>query len=314
MIRVPFDPTKLDGDDRVWWDTWEAKAREATRQIVERWEATGKVSSDKDFDPAIWGELKMWLLKKKFHGKCAYCETRMDRQTKAAEHFRPKAGVKFVADLHTKRKLQVPKVDVGGGQMENHPGYFWLAYDWRNLVPSCDLCNSGAGKNNQFPVAKRHAFALPVPSQGAPKSAVPSKRVKDGYFPASEELDVLEEPLLLHPYFDDPSEHIVFGEHGIEAAAVDKEGKPSAKGTHSIEVYDLKNDALRRKRAEEQRNMAAKFWVALANEQSLGTPLQAAVEAAKAHVVRIAESGDPRPPHLAATRDWIAILSAKLAR
>jgi hypothetical protein len=42
-----------------------------------------------------------------------------------------------------------------------HPGYYWLAYEWTNLLPSCYDCNSfrrhgtmkaGPGKNERFPV------------------------------------------------------------------------------------------------------------------------------------------------------------------
>jgi len=40
---------------------------------------------------------------------------------------------------------------------EPHPGYYWLAYDWRNLLPSCAICNQP--KSTLFPVVGRHAQA-----------------------------------------------------------------------------------------------------------------------------------------------------------
>jgi len=56
-----------------------------------------------------------------FHGKCAYCESPY-RAVDAldVEHFRPKAGV---------------------DEAPNHPGYWWLAAKWTNLLPSCPACN-----------------------------------------------------------------------------------------------------------------------------------------------------------------------------
>jgi uncharacterized protein (TIGR02646 family) len=87
-----------------------------------------------------------------FLGKCAYCEVQfvLD-QTGDVEHFRPKAGV---VDEHDQR------VD--------HPGYYWLAYEWSNLLPSCSKCNRltktkdgrRVGKGERFPVMGRRASSL----------------------------------------------------------------------------------------------------------------------------------------------------------
>ncbi|ADL02219.1 HNH endonuclease [Brevundimonas subvibrioides] len=55
-----------------------------------------------------------------FHGKCAYCESRYDITAPVdIEHFRPKGEV----------------------EGEIHTGYWWLAADWENLLPSCIDCN-----------------------------------------------------------------------------------------------------------------------------------------------------------------------------
>jgi hypothetical protein len=114
-----------------------------------------------------------------FYGKCAYCETDIvGYQHGDVEHFRPKAGVTDEGDL----------------PIDEHPGYYWLAYDWRNLLPSCEKCNQPSeisgrkvGKHNRFPVEGRHA------------------RQPD-------EIEA-EEPLLIHPGSgrpeDDPDLHLV---------------------------------------------------------------------------------------------------------
>src|SRR5690349_1720738 len=56
-----------------------------------------------------------------FHGKCAYCES-VYRAVDALdiEHYRPKGGVT---------------------EDDDHPGYWWLAGVWSNLLPSCPPCN-----------------------------------------------------------------------------------------------------------------------------------------------------------------------------
>ncbi|MGN8275842.1 hypothetical protein ACLEJQ_02225 [Pseudomonas sp. SMV71] len=57
-----------------------------------------------------------------FHKKCAYCESSYKAVMSAqVEHFRPKGRV--TEDLA-------------------HTGYWWLASEWTNLLPSCIHCNS----------------------------------------------------------------------------------------------------------------------------------------------------------------------------
>ena len=60
-------------------------------------------------------------LEKLFHDKCAYCEGKSIGQADwDVEHFRPKGSV---------------------AERDDHPGYYWLAYEWENLYPSCKHCN-----------------------------------------------------------------------------------------------------------------------------------------------------------------------------
>ncbi len=101
-----------------------------------------------------------------FYGKCAYCETNIIAYQRGdVEHFRPKGAVADENDH------PVVLLDEDGeivrdinGQPKLHPGYYWLAYDWRNLLPACSLCNQSStvdgekiGKHNRFPVVGRHA-------------------------------------------------------------------------------------------------------------------------------------------------------------
>jgi hypothetical protein len=101
-----------------------------------------------------------------FYGKCAYCETYIpDYFHGDIDHFRPKAGVTDENDkpIVLKNNQGENLID-DYGQPKFHPGYYWLAYDWCNLLPSCSVCNQPAkigdkkiGKHNRFPVDGQHA-------------------------------------------------------------------------------------------------------------------------------------------------------------
>ncbi len=96
-----------------------------------------------------------------FYGRCAYCESPIaDTQYIQVEHFRPKAGIK---DENSK---VINLKDENGIDTGNpHLGYYWLAYDWRNLLPSCAICNQP--KSTVFPVVGRHAQ---IPSEESNES------------------------------------------------------------------------------------------------------------------------------------------------
>ena len=257
MIHIDFEPQRLTGEQKVWWDNWQGKAAEETQEIIQTWEESKKLSSN-DFNDSIWGELKRWLLENVFHGKCAYCETHIEmaRQHGDAEHFRPKGGVNYKKPGNT--RLTKATGEDESGQLIEHPGYFWLAYHWKNLLPACRFCNSGNSKKNQFPVQKQHVLLKCLTQEAANAlSGKPrqSSTWQNIYYLQPVDLNDLEEPLLLHPHIDEPSEHICFGHAGVESAK-------SIKGTHSIEVYDLKNDELRRARHNAQIQAWNKFIIA----------------------------------------------------
>jgi uncharacterized protein (TIGR02646 family) len=87
------------------------------------------------FKSAIYGDatVKAALIQAQ-HGKCAFCE-RYVGEDGDVEHFRPKAGC-----CQGKRTTM------------QRPGYYWLAYDWDNLLLACSACNS-RNKRNLFPLA-----------------------------------------------------------------------------------------------------------------------------------------------------------------
>ena len=252
MIKVNFDPSKLTGPLKAEWQAWEQKASKATEDVIDAWEtwrAGGSVGEFKyRFDEKIWKELKDWLIKNVFHNKCAYCETREVRSSYHAEHFRPKAAV-TVKGTGKRKQQTCLTVDEYGNNI-NHPGYFWLAYTWSNLLPSCHYCNSVRGKKNQFPIKNAHISVKLLTAAEAGNLNNPMIKTKvasrgNVYYLQPEDLTPMEDPLLLHPYFDKPQDHLTFGEFG-EVSAKDE------KGQHSIEVYNLDAEPLVTARREAQ--------------------------------------------------------------
>ena len=133
-----------------------------------------------------------------FHGKCAYCESAYAATHPVdVEHYRPKGPVDGVV---------------------GHPGYWWLAADWENLLPSCIDCNRKRGQITPQPMDwslltlnNTYGFDHSKEMQSGKQSAFPlapgSVHVADGSVPA--QLDA-EARLLLDPTRDAPGDHIGF--------------------------------------------------------------------------------------------------------
>lgn len=153
------------------------------------------------------------LLEELFHNKCAYCEFNYSAGiTGDVEHYRPKGAITS---------------DTG---KPIWPGYYWLALDWENLLPSCSICNQKhtqldlsigsertLGKLNWFPLADESRRAGP-------------------------EGDVSkEDPLLLNPCVDDPQKHLEFVERDGHRALLHAR---TEKGTKTIHILGLNRSNL----------------------------------------------------------------------
>jgi hypothetical protein len=216
LRHVTFDPSILTGDLREDWDNLVASAERAKAALAED-RRNGRRHTWRD---RVWRRFKEFSFEHVFFGMCAYCEAAVDAvYVGDAEHYRPKGEVTQRDDGR-----EVVVTDPDGTP---HPGYYWLAYDWRNVLPSCYKCNTYHGKGTLFP-AIRHGFS-PL----------------DGDSPAA--LDEFEDPFLLQPFRDgyDPKQFFVFDNlGGIEP----RDG--NRKADVSIQVYDLKRGALRDRRLE----------------------------------------------------------------
>lgn len=136
-----------------------------------------------------------------FHGKCAYCESFYAKtQPVDVEHYRPKGSVDGSPD---------------------HRGYWWLAMDWDNLVPSCIDCNRKRAQRTPKPeedgsmvaLNERGDFARGATFKSGKQAAFPlvegSLRAVWNQYEKTTDL-AIEQRLLLDPTRDDPANHLVF--------------------------------------------------------------------------------------------------------
>jgi uncharacterized protein (TIGR02646 family) len=149
------------------------------------------------FDRLVYGSKAVKdKLKIIFKCKCAYCETSTYPGAHPdVEHYRDK-----------KR-------------------YYWLGYEWSNLLLVCHICNRDF-KNNNFPIEneKKRLKTHPLSITGKfDKKAC-----------AIHLLNKEEQPLLLHPAIDDPRKHLDFLINGDV-----KPFEKSKKGANSIKFYGL---------------------------------------------------------------------------
>ncbi len=161
-----------------------------------------------------------------FNGKCAYCEsTYMVASPTDIEHYRPKSAV--MVDGKLKR-----------------PGYYWLAADWENLLPSCIDCNRIRQHNivgiGPLKLGKGNRFPLDMNLEDR----------KD--LELSPGVEQEEKRLLLDPCRDNPEDHLEFFEDGTVRAKKKNGGQQSKIGRASIEVYAL----LRKPLVDERRSRA----------------------------------------------------------
>ncbi|MEE4359227.1 MAG: HNH endonuclease [Desulfococcaceae bacterium] len=155
-----------------------------------------KRKSEHQFDGRIYNNAVKQELKELYHCKCAYCESFMSDDTFTVEHYRPKKG---------------------------DYSYYWLGYEWSNLLPVCQKCNN----------RKRELFPVAVPPQVLPNSGKKS-RVKTPRLLPNGDLDIAamkadhpylldEKPYLLHPEIDEPKKYLFVKITGELESQIEKE-------------------------------------------------------------------------------------------
>ena len=193
MIKIAFaEPMDVE------WQEWRQECTAAREVLVER-----VARGEKPRATELYKDARMARIYKSdgapFYGKCAYCECDIRvNHPGDIEHFRPKNGV-------TEENRQPVQVLAADGSATPHPGYYWLAYEWRNLLFACEDCNRPStgktagrriGKWDQFPVREFRAVR-----------------------PGEEEA---EEPLLINPVEEDPADHLEVDDSGVIIAKTDR--------------------------------------------------------------------------------------------
>jgi uncharacterized protein (TIGR02646 family) len=159
------------------------------------------------------------------NGKCAYCESSLSASYGEIEHFRPRAGVR----------------GLGGEYAPLH--YWWLAYDWENLLIACQVCNSKY---------KRDSFPLEDESFRAAIGATGSQLLQ-------------ERALLIDPCQENPAEHLDFLQDGTVRSR-------TKKGEATIKILGLNRAALCEKRKEAAAEMKLLLLFLQNLDQGLGFP------------------------------------------
>ena len=178
------------------------------------------------------------ILKDLFHGKCAYCESKINSIYGGdIEHFRPKGRIKI-------------------GNTYMRPGYFWLSSDWSNLLFACPFCNQTntheilengvieeiiLGKLDQFPLQTEN-FRL---NHTHSHSFIDNSENYDIAFRLEE-----SERLLLKPCTDDVEKFFMYEDDGRILPAEGLTDFEREMANTSITVYALRRIGLVQSREE----------------------------------------------------------------
>jgi len=160
----------------------EPSARWFSKAAAEQQAANAAAGRGYEFKADIYGDDSVrTAFDRLFHDKCGYCEHRIVRFDQNVDHYRPKGRVAEEAD---------------------HPGYYWLAYEWKNLIPACTACNQKRSERLEYPNIGR------LPPMGKADSFPLIDETTRAWSPLDDL--TLEEPFLLDPTVDFPEEHLSF--------------------------------------------------------------------------------------------------------
>jgi hypothetical protein len=157
-------------------------------------------------------------------GNCAYCESKVGAVgAREVEHYRPKGAI---------------------SGLSGHPGYWWLAHLWENLLPTCRDCNKSlrqhivtAGMTESEVLRLQGKRAATIFGKANQFEIQGQRAVGNGC-----SLD-REDPLLIDPCRKDPSAHITW-DFSAELTLI--EPTRSGAGYSVYGAYTIKTCALNR--------------------------------------------------------------------
>ncbi len=150
-------------------------------------------------------------LVKLYSNKCACCERSRGTELQV-DHYRPKKARKK------------------GKKEQQHSGYYWLTYEWANLIPLCSSCNQS--KSNYFPVnGNERVVSHKYHDNSLNKNAFDVNWLRQQ-----------EKPLFINPELEQhPAKHFKYLPNG------EVHGRTS-EGQVTIEFYKLNNRNKKRER------------------------------------------------------------------
>lgn len=169
-------------------------------------------------------------LEQLFHGKCAYCESKyISTQKMDVEHYRPKGRV---------------------NECPEHPGYWWLALEWDNLLPSCIDCNRRRGQKSAALLADGTVIPFEETESMGKECAFPVF----GLYRAQNSQDNFNQeiPLLINPCEHNPDDHLswhISNQQMPILLAKSMQGQLDPRGVNSIEIMGLNRLGLVNERA-----------------------------------------------------------------
>jgi hypothetical protein len=192
-----------------------------------------KKGKKKEVFPPKWSSFKDAFSKAQ-HGRCAYCEVSViGAQHGDVEHYYPKAQVHALYDDPStwgREKPYLSNVEGRKTRILCDTGYWWLAYEWRNYLLSCLVCNE-YWKGALFPI------------EDEPRKLPP-------------DVGITEASLLLNPFENiNPAQHFFFDYFGqihpvansrrgyetIRTCGLDRPSLRNIRGGIALEIHDLLN-------------------------------------------------------------------------
>lgn len=240
---------------------------------------------------AYKGEDVKAALEKLFHEKCAYCESKYKAVMPVhVEHYRPKSRVFEDA---------------------SHAGYWWLASEWTNLLPSCAHCNgnnyheihlvpdeepySQASKGNAYLLGKLDYFP------------VGAARAYNSDYSLDEEM-----PQILDPTRTNPSDHLewIFRDDLSLVSAKRINGVFDSLGYTTYRLLGLNRQKLVEQRTELMLAVAVKMQdiqddLQLATETSDARVRARIIKRANRDIDRMLHLADPNQPYSMMVRSLI---------
>jgi 5-methylcytosine-specific restriction endonuclease McrA len=291
-VKRPAPPPSLDLDNP---ESAASRERATCRQIFGD---TGKPPPAATFE--VYADRKVReTLTDLFHGKCAYCESPISGSSQTdIEHYRPKGGVQ---------------------EFDGHPGYWWLAMEWSNLVLSCMHCNQKRRQLNLKPNLTEQQYLEAIRRNDL------SCTGKKNHFPTAGDVWVTdhaadldaEKPLLIDPTSIDPEPLFEWRFTGTKFSTVKASGgDPRAEKT--IQVLGFNRRYLTEARVKSLNNLrrlGSNVRAGLKDISRARTEegAEMARRAVRRDLAAIRDMGCPDQPYAAMARAYLRKVQAMVA-